>query len=211
MMALSTMCAKFWGVGTHIIQGGPGCLEPDDLGPPCPVDGDAHSPGPAPGAFSPQDWVSAHSPAGVQPRGHPAHTAEGSSRAGLVTQPLLRPLLGPTLPQAGVPVCPQLCLCTRPHGLAASTRSLASTPKSAEGTQAPSNVPSSPSVPSITRQMGSCRWAGWPGAGRLPLCVVQDPDPRPWLGHSGHESCARRKGRMITAVCPRGSHSGTVI
>lgn len=101
------------GGGTHIVQGGPGCSEPADLGPPCPVDGDAHSPGPAPGAFSPEEWVSAHSPAGRQSAASrsPCTPCWGVFQSRSRDMPLLRPLW--------VPHCLRLASLSAPSSVSA--------------------------------------------------------------------------------------------
>lgn len=105
----------------------------------------------------------------------------------------MRPLHGhlpdPTPPQAGIPSCP-----TSTSGFYSQV------PQRYSGFIQRAGL--------FPGQMGSCRWAGrgWLARRQPPavVCVVQDPDPRPWLGHSGHESCARREGRALTAVCPCG-------
>lgn len=198
----------------HIIQGGPGCLEPADLGPPCPVDGDAHSPGPAPGAVSPQDWVSAHSPAGGQSaasrspcthcwgvfQSRSCDAASAQAPSGSHTASGRRPCLPPALP-LHPPKWPR-CLNSISGFYSQVCRRSSGSSQCAEH-----------SLSSVHHRADGVLSLGWLARGCPPaiVCVVQDPDPRPWLGHSGHESCVRRESRTITAVWPRGCHSRTVV
>lgn len=214
MMALSTTCARFWGVGTHIIQGGPGGLEPADLGPPCPVDGDAHSPGPAPGAFSPQDWVSAHSPAG----GQSAASRSPCTHCWGVFQSRSRDAASAQAPSgshtaSGRRACLHPALSLYPPKWPSCLNSISGFYSQVCQRYSGSIQCAQLSLSSIHHRADGVLSLAWLARGCPPaiVCVVQDPDPRPWLGHSGHESCARRKGRMITAVCPRGCHSGMVV